>query len=120
MMATKPRKARGRPSYEDLVNDETQWDMPTIAEQLDVQYQTVKSWRKDYRRALSAEVTTPKPGQPAVPHPKLLPPPDEVVFGKPVWKAGTIRRWAMQTGRMTPDGTPVKQKPPGRPRKQPS
>ncbi|MCZ7478839.1 hypothetical protein [Micromonospora sp. WMMC273] len=96
---------------QQLINDETLVDMPGIAKMLGVEYQTVKSWRKDYRNNIAT-------ANEETPHPKLLPKEDGPdIPGKPTWKAGTIRRWAMQTGRMTPDGQAVKMKPPGRPRK---
>lgn len=106
-----PRKTAGplpKPATrEELVNDDTPWDMVMIAENLGVKHQTVKSWRKDYRKAIKNQ---------QAPHPKLLPEPDgPKVPGKPMWKAGTVRAWAMQTDRMLEDGTAVKQKPPGRP-----
>lgn len=41
------------------------------------------------------------------PHHSALPPPD--IYGEqPRWKVGNLRRWAMQTGRMEVDGTPVR------------
>jgi hypothetical protein len=95
-------------SYQGLITDQTLWDMRDIAENLDVQYQTVKSWRRDESRASRAQGNQP--------HPNLLPPPTEVKSGKPLWHAGGVRLWAMQTGRMTNDGTPRKSKPRGRPR----
>lgn len=98
---------------QELISDQTPVTMPQIAEMLDVEYQTVKSWRKDYRNTIREAA-----GTGGTPHPKLLPEPDgPEIPGKPTWKKGTIARWAMQTGRMTPDGTAVKMKPPGRPRK---
>ena len=48
-----------------------------------------------------------------------LPEPDLVYSRAPLWKAGTVRTWGMRTGRMLPDGTPVRSKPPGRPRNKP-
>lgn len=93
--------------YDELVNDETPWNMNDIAAGLQVQPQTVRSWRKQALRAARTE--------PQVPHPNELPP-SESPTGATVWRAGTIRRWAIQTGRMTPDGVPQRLKPPGRPR----
>lgn len=95
-------------TYDDLVADNTPWTMAEIAVGLDVQPQTVRSWRKD---ALAATKSTP-----ATPHPNHLPNPDIPVSGKPTWRAGTIRKWAIQTGRMSPEGVPQRLKPPGRPR----
>lgn len=96
-----------RRTYNLLVSDGTPWTMAEIAVGLDVQPQTVRSWRKD-----SLAKTT----NPSVPHPNHLPDPDIPVSGKPTWKAGTVRRWAIQTGRMSVEGTPKRLKPPGRPR----
>ena len=93
--------------YQALVNDVTPWNMNDIADGLEVKPQTVRSWRRQALRALRDE--------PHVPHPNELPP-AESPTGATVWKAGTIRRWAIQTGRMTPDGQPQRLKPPGRPR----
>lgn len=97
-------------TYEELVSDDTPWTMSDIAEQLDVQPQTVRSWRKDSLAAAKASTVTP------VPHPNHLPNPDIPVTGKPTWRAGTVRRWAIQTGRMSREGAPLRLKPPGRPR----
>lgn len=94
-----------RKVYEDLIKDSTPWTMTDIARELNVQPQTVRSWRKD---ALASHAGPP--------HPNQLPDSDIPVTGKPTWKAGTIRRWAIQTRRMLPDGTPQRLKPPGRPR----
>lgn len=93
--------------YDQLVSDETPWNMNDIAAELKVQPQTVRSWRKQSLRAARSE--------PKVPHPNELPP-SESPTGATVWRAGTIRRWAIQTGRMSPDGAPQRLKPPGRPR----
>lgn len=98
-------------TYADLVNDGTPWTMADIAVGLDVQSQTVRSWRKDALNAAKSNRAAP-----TTPHPNHLPNPDIPVTGKPTWKAGTIRKWAIQTGRMAPDGTPKRLKPPGRPR----
>lgn len=106
MSATTEHPHTRTPTYGDLVNDQTPWTMTDIAAQLDVQPQTVRSWRKDSLKKDAA----------AAPHPNHLPKPDIPVTGKPTWKAGTVRRWAIQTGRMEEDGTPKRLKPPGRPR----
>lgn len=43
------------------------------------------------------------------PHFSALPPPDvDSAASRPRWRAGRIRTWAMQVGRMTVDGTPVR------------
>ncbi len=96
-------------TYDELVADATPWTMSDIAAQLDVQPQTVRSWRKD---SLAASKSAPT----NIPHPNHLPDPDIPVTGKPTWKAGTVRRWAIQTGRMSRTGAPLRLKPPGRPR----
>lgn len=93
-------------TYQKLIRDETPWTMNDISAGLQVKPQTVRSWRKDSLRA--ADLTAP--------HPNLMPAPDIPVLGKPTWRAGTIRRWAIQTGRMSPTGSPQRLKPPGRPR----
>jgi hypothetical protein len=93
-------------TYRSLISDETPWTMNDVARGMDVQPQTVRSWRKDSLRAKDL----------SSPHPNLLPIPDIPIEGKPTWRAGTIRRWAIQTGRMTPAGEPQRLKPPGRPR----
>lgn len=104
-VATDPTTAR----YLELINDKTEWTMPDIARELKVMTQTVRSWRKD---ALTALRTNPA----APPHPHHLPVEDIDSHGRPVWYAGTIRKWAMQTGRMSQTGEPQRLKPPGRPR----
>jgi hypothetical protein len=98
--------------YRRLIDDRTEWTMPDIAKNLKVQPQTVRSWRKD---ALAAQRDNPA----APPHPHHLPGPDTDAHGRPIWYAGTIRRWAMQTGRMNNIGEPQRLKPPGRPRSLP-
>lgn len=104
---TPVRKKRGQPrlsaqeiqlvvadaSLEELVADRTEWTTERIAEELKVAYSTVSLWR-------TRELLPP----PDVPHPVRL-----------IWYAGTIRAWAMRTGRMRLDGTP-KAAPLGRPR----
>lgn len=109
-------------TYLELVSDYTEWDLPAISLNLNVQRQTVKSWRRDSlveQRAAEEEQDAEEDENARVPlHPNRLPPPHRYVFGKPVWRAGLVRLWAMQTGRMLPDGTPVRSKPPGRPRRQ--
>ena len=97
------------PTYDELVSDATPWTMTDIATHLDVQQQTVRSWRKD-------SLAATKQGATPAPHPNHLPKPDIPVHGKPTWRAGTVRRWAIQTGRMSPEGEPLRLKPPGRPR----
>jgi hypothetical protein len=99
-------------TYAQLIGDPAPWDMKAIAAALDVRDQTVRSWRKDSLAAARAAAS----GQAVVPHPNQLPEPDWPVDGKPMWKAGTIRRWAIQTGRMSKTGEPKRLKPPGRPR----
>lgn len=99
--------AEPRPTYQQLITDETLWDMQDIADALDVQYQTVKSWRRDSSGA------SRRSNQP---HPNYLPPPDEVKSGKPLWRAGRVRLWALHTGRMAPTGQAKRSKPRGRPR----
>lgn len=49
-----------------------------------------------------------------VPHPSNLLLPEKIQFGKPIWTAGKIRDWAMQTRRMNKHGVPTRSKPPGR------
>lgn len=112
MSATTEHPHTRTPTYAELVNDQTPWTMTDIAAQLDVQPQTVRSWRKDALK--SANIAPDSLAN--VPHPNHLPKPDIPVTGKPTWKAGTVRRWAIQTGRMEEDGTPKRLKPPGRPR----
>lgn len=109
--ATKPRT-----TYDDLIADPAPWDMVAIATNLNVQPQTVRKWRRESLADARAAAQRPRRDVAAAPHPNHLPMPDIPVAGKPLWKAGTIRKWAMQTGRLAPDGTPIRLKPPGRPR----
>lgn len=95
--------------YLKLVEDRTEWTMPAIAKELKVKAQTVRSWRKDSLQARRENPAAP-------PHPHHLPKEDLAWDGRPVWYAGTIRKWAMQTGRMNEKGEPQRLKPPGRPR----
>lgn len=50
------------------------------------------------------------------PHVAMLPPPDFPDPARPRWYAGTTRRWAMQVGRMSVDGYPIKARPRGKAR----
>jgi hypothetical protein len=95
--------------YLELTEDKTEWTMPQIARELDVKPQTVRSWRKDSLGALRMNPAAP-------PHPHHLPKEDLAPHDRPIWYAGTIRKWAMQTGRMDEMGRPQRLKPPGRPR----
>ena len=96
--------------YQELINDKAEWTMPDIGRELNVQPQTVRSWRKDSLAAIRENPAAP-------PHPHQLPMPDVPnTHGRPVWYAGTVRNWAMQTGRMSDTGVPQRLKPPGRPR----
>lgn len=65
-----------------LVNDTTLWGMREISANLNYSYQTVRVMRAA--------------GQ--------LPEPDATPSGRPVWYAGTIRRWAIDSRRMDHDG----------------
>lgn len=88
-----------------LLNDKELWDAQRIATELKVTVGAVKKWRSNGLRD-EREGRTPGNGS--------LPPSD--VDGHALWYAGTIRRWAMQTGRMDKNGTPKKATSPGRPR----
>jgi hypothetical protein len=110
-------------TYAALIRDDTVWTVADIARELDVELQTVRTWRKDSRavKRASSAATAPSAApsrslRRAAGHPNRLPDPDFPVENKPMWKAGTIRKWAIQTGRMEKDGTPKRLKPPGRPR----
>lgn len=74
--------------YYDLVCDDSVWGIPEVAAALGLKDQTVRDLRSSGK----------------------MPPLDAGGFGNPRWYAGTVRHWAMSTGRMTPDGTPVKKK----------
>ena len=39
---------------------------------------------------------------------RLLPEPDEVLGRTPGWRKSTLLRWGRQTGRLHPDGRPVR------------
>lgn len=97
-------------TYLALIDERVEWTMPDIARALGVMPQTVRSWRKDSLRAMRANPAAP-------PHPHQLPKQDFYSHDRPVWYSGTIRQWAMQTGRMAADGTSQRLKPPGRPRR---
>lgn len=83
-------------AYRRLICDTTPWRIHDIAENLGMHHMTVRSLRRD----------------------KKLVKEDETVGGKPVWRAGTVRKWAIDTGRMTSRGQPVKLKPWGTPESQ--
>lgn len=108
-MATSTTTDTDTSLYLKLTGDKTMWTMPDIARELDVRPQTVRSWRKDSLHALRENPL-------AAPHPHHLPKEDDDSYGRPIWRAGTVRKWAMQTGRMNSKGEPQRLKPPGRPR----
>lgn len=77
-----------------LLTDTSLWGMNEIAANLYYSVQSIRTLRKDGK----------------------LPEPDATPSGRPAWYAGTIRRWAMDTGRMDPDGKICHLKPTGRPK----
>lgn len=88
-----------------LIRDQTRWSMQDIADALGVKYVTVLKWRR------RAEADGGKgPGAFIAPEP---PAPGEAT-DRPRWRAGRVRRWAMQNGRMHPDGQPCAPRLPGR------
>ena len=66
-----------------------------IAERLNVQRQTVNSWRSSGKE--DRERSTPLP-QPAV-----------IITKTPIWEWETIRAWALSTGRLQGDEVPTAQ-----------
>ncbi|KGI79370.1 hypothetical protein IL38_24030 [Actinopolyspora erythraea] len=95
---------------DQLQQDDAIWELPDIAEALQKNLQTVHSWRTKSLKYIRNASFVPVLAD-------VLPEPDLTYTRTPLWRAGTIRTWAMRTGRMLPDGTPVRSKPPGRPRK---
>lgn len=69
------------------------WTMQAVAEVLEMKHQTIRSMRKD----------------------RVLPPADEILLGRPLWRPATIVFWAAETGRLSPTGQVIRLKPPGRP-----
>jgi hypothetical protein len=49
----------------------------------------------------------------------LLPAADQLHGNRPLWYPATIVYWALETGRLTPDGQTIRLKPGGRPRQLP-
>lgn len=87
--------------YIELVTDNAIWDMPDMVRELKVTRAAVDKWRSRTKEDPDGPVGLPEPldykGQ------------------SPVWYAGTIRYWAIEKGKMLPDGTPIKAKGTGRP-----
>lgn len=110
--------------YDRLVHDDTLWTLRDITRELQVNTFTSGNWERacrnyrggaalswppnmaQLRKALSpAEPDAPRlPDWPA--HPAVLPPPEPLDVAEPHWRAGAVRQWAMQAGRMRLDGTP--------------
>jgi hypothetical protein len=87
-----------------LIADRTLWSMQDIAAALDIKYQTILKWRRRANaeggagpRAFIAPEPTGEGGAP----------------DRPRWRAGRVRKWAMQVGHMNFDGTPCRPKLPG-------
>ncbi len=80
-------------NYKRLIYDSTVWGLLEIAANLGLTIVTVRGYRKD----------------------GILCEEDGYASGRPWWHAGTIRRWAIDTGRMTTQGVPQKKKA-GRPK----
>ncbi|MBE8523101.1 hypothetical protein ILP97_37375 [Amycolatopsis sp. H6(2020)] len=111
-----------------LAADDELWTIAQVAEGLGLSLRRTRQlWRQmtdwlQYGQGIwpprpDTYLTDPHPVQLEwfPPHQTLLPSPDDDATGQPRWRAGTIRRWAIQTGRMNPDGTPKHAKPSGRP-----
>ncbi|WP_284740254.1 hypothetical protein [Amycolatopsis sp. RTGN1] len=116
-----------------LAADDKLWTIAQVAEGLGLSLRRTRQlWRQmtdwlQYGQGIwpprpDTYLTDPHPVQLEwfPPHQTLLPLPDDDATGQPRWRAGTIRMWAMQTGRMNPDGTPKHAKPSGRPRQAPA
>lgn len=105
-----------------LVDDDTPWKLADIAAALEVTPGAVGHWDRAMRNMLDGgdrrwppqlgparKITMPAKGSVTLrrwpPHHRMLPPPDDYDGEAPVWRAGTIRLWAMKTGRMALDGT---------------
>jgi hypothetical protein len=80
--------------YHRLIYDTAVWGINEIASNLGLKVQTIR----DYRQT------------------GVLCPEDGRITGRPWWYAGTVRRWAIETGRMTREGVAQPGKPSGRPR----
>ena len=101
-----PRAARAQAARRAaLLADDTPWDMARIAQELDTNRHVVRGWAMWQRQAAAA-------GLGGGLDPMRLPEPD----AGDRWRAGTVRLWAIQTGRMTGDAEPARLRPPGRPR----
>lgn len=87
-----------------LQDDRTWWAQANIAAYLGVDTQAVQKWRSHALAYIKRDLPVPCTAM-------LLPEPDEIVDGKPMWLRGTIVRWGMWTGRVAPDGTPGQFKP---------
>lgn len=128
-----PTVAARRPKLDDavvrrlvdeLLNDATLWDINDIAHALGVERKPVEKLARVAANYLDGGATqwppagemlrqrlTPRGHATGLaewpPDFAVLPPPATPPGERPRWRAGDVRRWAMQVGRMTVDGTPV-------------
>lgn len=95
-----------------LQNDPTIWTLENIAEELEVSKIAVQKWRWKTLQHVEKEERVPLAHD-------TLPVPDapDSKPRRPKWYAGSIRTWAMQVGRMLPDGTAQHMPRRGRPKK---
>lgn len=80
----------------ELLDDDTPWTLVDVARELGVARSTVYVWRMGNRRGLPDPDAAPLTHR--YPH-------------QPRWRAGTVRRWAVATGRMTKAGVVVSLRP---------
>lgn len=93
--------------YLELVNDRSeQWHLPDVEAALAHGYAAVLKWR---RRAEHEGGYGPL----GLPEPDGFDPPVNAL-PRPWWYPGTIHRWALQVGKLTPDGVGQIPKQPGR------
>lgn len=89
--------------------------MDQIADALKISYHRVKIMR-GRREHLERSRLAEDGDTQYVPRSDALPPPLPM-GGAPLWLRSEIISWAIQTGRMDPDGTPRRATPTGRPRR---
>ena len=109
-----------------LVDDDAPWKLADVTKALEVTPGAVWHWYRATRNmvdgrnrcwpppvAAARRVAKPRGSKKNAlrtwpPHHRVLPPPDRYDDDTPVWRAGTIRLWAMKTGRMALDGTIIR------------
>jgi hypothetical protein len=103
----------------DLLTRVETMTMDQIAQALDISYHRVKIMRGRREQLEQKRLAEGREQEEYIPRSDSLPPPLPLA-GTPLWLRSEIISWAIQTGRMAPDGTPRRATPTGRPRRKTS